>query len=401
MHVIRVLVVDGSRTARTATAETLATDPGVEVVGTADTGPMAFAKTATLKPDVVTLDSEVNDGDLVRTVKALRSTHPSVVVVLVASPTDAGTRTTVEALDAGIADYVTGPAEPRTAIAVQKMVLANLLPRVKALTGLAPPIPRRRRPELPPASRRRAAPAGRPWPDPPVAAPAPGARADRISPELAEMLTASGVELTPASPRALKPPRTRPPTVVLIGASTGGPEALAEVVRGLDRHVRAPVLVVQHMPAGFTQLLAERLDRLTHLTVREAVDGARADPGHLLVAPGGRHMELHRAGSGLAVRLTDAPPEQFVRPAVDVLFRTGAHACRDGVLAVVLTGMGRDGEAGARAVQEVGGTVIAQDEATSVVWGMPGCVARADLADAVLPLPLIGSEVSARLARRV
>ncbi|WP_158220535.1 response regulator, partial [Kineosporia sp. A_224] len=142
MHVIRVLVVDGSRTARTATAETLATDPGVEVVGTADTGPMAFAKTATLKPDVVTLDSEVNDGDLVRTVKALRSTHPSVVVVLVASPTDAGIRTTVEALDAGIADYVTGPAEPRTAIAVQKMVLAHLLPRVKALTGLAPPIPR-------------------------------------------------------------------------------------------------------------------------------------------------------------------------------------------------------------------------------------------------------------------
>ena len=221
-----------------------------------------------------------------------------------------------------------------------------------------------------------------------------------MSPELSELLVASGVELGTPRRTGPKPARTRPYTVVLVGSSTGGPEALADFVRNLDPQVRTPVVVVQHMPAGFTRLLAERLDKLGHLDAREAVDGERVTPGTLLVCPGGVHLELHKAGAGLVVRLTDAPPENFVRPAVDVLFRTAAAACGEGVLAVVLTGMGRDGERGAAAVQAAGGTVIAQDERTSVVWGMPGCVARADLADAVLPLPRIGPNVSERLLRR-
>lgn len=401
-----MLVVDGSAPERALVAETLTTEAAVELVGTADTTAMAYAKTAALTPDVVVLDGDLDSGGLARTVTAIRSAHPGVVVVLVASPTAAGARTTVDALDAGIADYVTKPPPPRTAVAVQKMVLAHLLPRVKALTGLAPPMRPQRRPDVP----------GAPSFDRPGSAVPPSARSAppvrsarsapsgvpvaRVSPELSELLAASGVELGTPRRTGPKPARTRPFQVVLVGASTGGPEALAQLVQGLDPQVRTPVLVVQHMPAGFTKLLAERLDKLGHLDAREAADGDRVAPGQLLVCPGGVHMELQKAGAGLVVRLTDAPPENFVRPAVDVLFRTGAQACGDGVLAVVLTGMGRDGEQGAHAVQEAGGTVIAQDERTSVVWGMPGCVARADLADAVLPLPKIGPDVSGRLLHR-
>ena len=398
MQRVRVLVVDGSAPERALVAQTLATEPAVEVVGTADTAAMAYAKTAALTPDVVVLDGDLDAGGLARTVLAVRKAHPPVVVVLVASPTAAGARTTVDALEAGIADYVTKPPPPRTAVALQKMVLAHLLPRVKALTGLAPPMRPQRRPDAPgaPSFDRPARPAAGT-----SAAPAPSAvPVARVSPELTRLLAASGVELGGPRRTSPKPPRTRPYQVVLVGSSTGGPEALAELVRGLDPQVRTPVVVVQHMPAGFTKLLAERLDKLGHLNAREAADGDRVLPGQLLVCPGGVHLELHRAGSGLVVRLTDGPPENFVRPAVDVLFRTGVAACGDGVLAVVLTGMGRDGERGAHLVQEAGGTVIAQDEKTSVVWGMPGCVARADLADAVLPLPLIGPDVSERLLRR-
>lgn len=412
MQRVRVLVVDGSAAERALVAETLGSEPAVEVVATADTAAMAYAKTAALTPDVVTLDGDLDAGSLARTVRALRAAHPPVVVVLVASPTAAGARTTSDALDAGIADYVTKPAVPRTAVAVQKMVLAHLLPRVRALTGLAPPMRPQRRPDAPgaPGFGRTTEPvpdrpADRPAdrladrtptvrPEPPSAVPAA-----RVSPELSHLLAASGVDLGPAR-REPKPPRTKGYTVVLVGASTGGPEALAEFVRGLDPALRTPVLVVQHMPAGFTKLLAERLDRLGHLEAREAVDGDRVLAGTLLVCPGGVHMELHKAGAGLVVRLTEDPPENFVRPAVDVLFRTGAAACGDGVLGVVLTGMGRDGERGARDVQDAGGTVVAQDEKTSVVWGMPGCVVRADLADAVLPLPRIGPDVSERVLRR-
>ena len=409
MQRVRVLVVDGSAPERALIAETLTTEPAVELVGTADTPAMAYAKTAALGPDVVVLDGDLDSGGLARTVLAVRNAHPGVVVVLVASPTAAGARTTVDALDAGIADYVTKPPPPRSAIAVQKMVLAHLLPRVKALTGLAPPMRPQRRPEVPGApafdratvtatgtAARTAAPTA---PAARMRPAAPAVPVARVSAELSHLLAASGVDLgTPR--RDPKPARTKGYTAVLVGASTGGPEALAEFVRGLDPALRTPVLVVQHMPAGFTKLLAERLDRLSHLDVREAVDGDRVLPGMLLVCPGGVHMELQRAGSGLVVRLTEDPPENFVRPAVDVLFRTGAAACGDGVLAVVLTGMGRDGERGARDVQDAGGTVIAQDERTSVVWGMPGCVARADLADAVLPLPRIGADVSERVLHR-
>ncbi|NBW97484.1 MAG: chemotaxis protein CheB [Planctomycetia bacterium] len=187
---------------------------------------------------------------------------------------------------------------------------------------------------------------------------------------------------------------------VVIAVSTGGPTALAEVLPALAAEGRVPVLVVQHMPAFFTAQLAERLSRLCGRAVREAADDGPVNAGDILLAPGGRHLAVTPAAEGARVRLTDDPPEQSCRPAADVLFRSAAHVWGSGTLGVVLTGMGRDGLAGARAIVEAGGVVIAQDEFSSVVWGMPGEVVKAGLADAVLPLARIGPEVALRIARR-
>jgi len=160
-----------------------------------------------------------------------------------------------------------------------------------------------------------------------------------------------------------------------------------------------PVLIVQHMPPRFTLQLANRLDRLTPLEVSEAGQDDVVRRGRVLLAPGGMHLELVRQRASLIVRLTTAPKENFCRPAVDVLFRTAVAACGDGVIAAVLTGMGRDGEKGARLIRSIGGTVIAQDEATSVVWGMPGAVVQSGLADDVVPLERIGSDLTQRIMR--
>jgi two-component system chemotaxis response regulator CheB len=186
----------------------------------------------------------------------------------------------------------------------------------------------------------------------------------------------------------------------VIGVSTGGPTALAEVLPALAVSVRVPVLIVQHMPAFFTAQLAERLTKICGMPVREATDGAPLTPGDILLAPGGRHLAVAGSGSAPRAKLTDDPPENSCRPAADVLFRTAAQIWGGGTLGVVLTGMGRDGLAGSRTIVEAGGEVLAQDEFSSVVWGMPGEVVRAGLADAILPLSQIGVEVGLRLKRR-
>jgi len=186
----------------------------------------------------------------------------------------------------------------------------------------------------------------------------------------------------------------------VIAVSTGGPTALAEVLPGFARDVRVPVLIVQHMPPFFTAQLAERLGKITGAAVREAEEGGPLRPGEILLAPGGRHLAVAGDANAPRVRLTDEPPENSCRPAADVLFRTAAKVWGAGTLGVVLTGMGRDGLVGSKAIVEVGGEVIAQDEFTSVVWGMPGEVVRAGLADAVLPLGQIGVDVAMRLKRR-
>jgi two-component system chemotaxis response regulator CheB len=184
-----------------------------------------------------------------------------------------------------------------------------------------------------------------------------------------------------------------------VAVSTGGPTALAEVLPAFAPQARVPVLIVQHMPAVFTAQLAERLTKLCGVRVREAGAAEDVRPGDVLLAPGGRHLEVVGEPVAPRTRLTDDPPENSCRPSADVLFRSAARVWGSGTLGIVLTGMGRDGLSGARSVVEAGGSVIAQDEFTSVVWGMPGEVVRAGLADAVLPLGQIGAEVGLRLKR--
>jgi two-component system chemotaxis response regulator CheB len=185
--------------------------------------------------------------------------------------------------------------------------------------------------------------------------------------------------------------------VLAVGCSTGGPDALTAVLAALPADLPVPVLVVQHMPALFTRLFAARLDTTCALTVREAADGEPVRPGTVLIAPGDHHLELVQRGAVLHTRLQQGPPENFCRPAVDVLFRSVAARYGAGSLGLVLTGMGSDGRAGALALQAAGGRVLAQDAATSVVWGMPGAVVDAGAADAVLPLDEVAGELCRRL----
>ncbi|WP_340296219.1 CheB methylesterase domain-containing protein, partial [Aquipuribacter hungaricus] len=187
------------------------------------------------------------------------------------------------------------------------------------------------------------------------------------------------------------------PSLLAVGSSTGGPEALARVLGALPANLSVPVVVVQHMPAEFTQLLSERLDRTCAVRVQHAVDGEPLQAGTVVVARGGRHLEVVREGGRLRARLTDAPAENFCRPAVDVMFRSVARAVGGGVLAVVLTGMGSDGTAGAADLAAAGATLWAQDEASSVVWGMPGSLVGAGLAQQVMPLDAIGPALATAL----
>ena len=348
---IRVLVVDDSVVIRRLVTDLLTADPAIEVVGTAQNGRVSLAKVTELKPDVVTMDIEMPDMNGIDAVKALRRTNPRLPVIMFSTLTERGASATLEALASGASDYVTKPSNAGSVAQSQQNIREQLIPKIKALAGT-----------------RRLAAAGQPA---------------RIPPTIPSKIS-----------------RTHPFGVLAIGCSTGGPDALAHVLPVLPADLGVPVVVVQHMPPLFTRLLAQRLDNQCRLRVTEAENGDKVVPGRVLIAPGGTHMEIVRKGTDLQVRLTQDPPENFCRPAVDVMFRTVAKACGDRTLAVVLTGMGRDGEKGSRIIRDGGGEVYVQDEATCVVWGMPGAVAMAGLADKVLPLDRVGPEVTSALMRR-
>jgi two-component system chemotaxis response regulator CheB len=219
-------------------------------------------------------------------------------------------------------------------------------------------------------------------------------------------LTGRPVTVGPARAVAVAPPRpaaprtgpSKKPAVLVIGASTGGPEALARVLPQLPAALSVPVLVVQHMPPVFTRQFAQRLDRLSPLRVIEAVDGTPLLPGTVHLAPGDHHLVVRGGARGPHTALNQAPPENFCRPAVDPLFRSVVAAYDGAVLAVVLTGMGADGRNGAGEIRAAGGTVLVQDQATSVVWGMPGAISQAGLADEVLPLERMNEAITRHLA---
>lgn len=326
----RVLVVDDSAFTRKVLREVLSAAPGVEVVGTARDGLEALEKIELLRPDVVTLDLVMPELDGLGVLRALpRHGAPRVVVV---SISDAESALAVEAFHLGAVELVRKP----TALASNQLfdMSRELVAKVHAAAAARP----------------------RPWPrpeevaQPPAPAPAPG---------------------TPWTRR-----------VVVVGTSTGGPQAITRLLAALPGGLPAPVAIALHIPAGYTDSLAARLDEGSALTVREARDGLVLRPGTAVLAPGGRHLTLERGPEGPVARLDAQPRESFYRPSVDALFQSAALAYGGDVLGVVLTGMGDDGLIGARAIRAAGGEVLAEAEASCVVYGMPRRVVEAGLAAA-------------------
>jgi two-component system chemotaxis response regulator CheB len=358
MPKIRVLVVDDAAVFRRVLADEIAHDPALEVVGTAANGRIALARLAQVNPDVVILDVEMPEMDGLTALAALRKTHPTLPVIIFSALTERAAEVTLDALALGATDYFTKPAALGGVDASLKVIREQLIPQIKALHAGA-----RQRTET------SNGPQSRPMPPAPVVGP------------------------PPHRPRS----RAGPVHVVAIGVSTGGPNALADVFRRLPTAFPVPLLIVQHMPPTFTRLLAERLSAEFPVRVREGSSGDLLQPGHARIAPGDHHMTVVRDGVRVRIVLNQDPPENSCRPAVDVLFRSVAKVFGPNSLAVILTGMGQDGLRGSQAVREAGGQVLAQDEASSVVWGMPGAVVRAGLADQVLPLSRIGDEILRRV----
>jgi two-component system chemotaxis response regulator CheB len=334
---IRVLVCDDSLTVRGALCRMLDSDPAVQLVGRAGNGAEAVRQVAALKPDVLVLDVEMPVQDGLSALPELLRIDPRLKVLMASTLTTRGADIALSALRLGAADYV---AKPSSASEIgADGFRSEFLAKVKALGG-----------------RQRAA------------TPARAAAPVRVAP----------------APRAGFAPR-----VLAIGSSTGGPQALFTLFGALPKNFPLPLVLTQHMPKTFTAILAEHITRLGGMPCAEATDGALLQPGRALLAPGDRHLLIDAQGETLVARLSDAPPENYCRPAVDPMLRSLAVATRGRTVAVILTGMGHDGLAGGRALVDAGGQVLAQDEATSVVWGMPGAVAQAGIAHAVLPIKAI------------
>jgi len=356
MAPITVLVVDDSVVMRRLVSDVLAGDPGIEVAGVAANGKVALAKIPQLNPDVVTLDIEMPVMDGLETLVELRKLYPRLPVIMFSTLTERGASATLDALERGASDYVSKPANLGSVNASMDAVRAQLIPKIKALASRGRGVPDR--------------------------APAPMTTRPVVGPQLRR----------PAGPAG-------PVGVVVVGVSTGGPDALTTLVSALPKDFAVPIVVVQHMPPVFTALFAKRLDTKSNLTVSEARAGDRLAPGRVLIAPGDFHLRLRQDKFGVVAQLDQGTPENYCRPAVDVLFRSAPETFGAAVLAVVLTGMGSDGAKGAARIVEAGGSVIVQDAATSVVWGMPGAVVKAGLAPEVLPLGHMARAIQARVDR--
>ena len=345
----RVLVVDDSVVIRRLVTQALDAEPDIEVVGTAANGRLALAKLDHLQPDVITLDIEMPEMDGLTTLTKIREHHPRLPVIMFSTLTERGADATLEALSRGATDYVTKPSHTGSMDAGLERIREELVPRIRALC-----------------------------------------------PRLAPPVTAVPSSRVPTRPRTTPAAMVQ---MVVIGVSTGGPSALAELIPALPGDLGVPVLVCQHMPPVFTRLLAERLDAKSALHVHEAADGDVIGPGGVWLAPGGMHMVVHRLpGQPGVVHTNVEPPENSCRPAVDPLMRSAVDSYGSGVLGVILTGMGQDGLRGCEHIVSVGGRVLVQDEQSSVVWGMPGYVAKAGLADRVLPLDGLAAEITRRIA---
>ena len=350
---LRIMLVDDSVVIRRLLADTLQGDPEIVVCGTAGDGQAALEKLEGFQPDAIVLDIEMPRLDGIGTLRELRKKRPRLPVVMFSTLTERGAAATLDALAAGANDYVTKPSNTGSYELARARVRETLVPKLKALCG-------------------------------------------RGASVATQGSSPTGIA-KPSTPRVGPPARV---DIVAIGVSTGGPSALEAVLPRLRADFPAPIVLVQHMPPLFTKLLADRLASKSRIKVVEAQDGQPLARGVCHIAPGDWHMSLKSDGALVRIALDQAPHENSCRPAVDPLLRSVARIYGPNSLSVILTGMGQDGLKGCEATRKAGGWVYAQDEATSVVWGMPGFVARSGLADKVLPLDQVAGEIEARVMAR-
>ncbi len=362
---IRVLVADDSALFRRVISAALAAIPDVEVVGTAPNGKLAVQRVRELRPDVLTLDIEMPEMDGLAVLDALRQAGAETAVIVVSAVTPRGGRLTMKALEKGAFDFITKP-EGQGAEQSQSAIQRELTPRLKALANRI-----EIRSKLRPTS---------------TAAPAPAVPA----PILKEDAVPIAQRMTRLATAATKP------DMVLIGVSTGGPNALTQLLPAIPGDLGVPLLIVQHMPPVFTQSLAESLAAKCAIRVREAAHNERIEPNTAYIAPGGKQMRLSGTrDAGMQIEITDDPPENNCKPSVDYLFRSAANRLPGRAMAVILTGMGSDGTLGLRLLTRHGCQVIAQDEATCVVFGMPKAAIDAGVVGVVLPLDSIAARIVA------
>ena len=338
---VRVLIVEDSALTRKLIASALESDPAMAVAGFASNGTDALRQIERLQPDVVTLDIHMPGIDGLETLRRLRERDDETRVVMFSSLTERGAAATLTALDLGADDYVAKPSTPSPDGPGAEMK-RQMLPRIRQFfrfpTSLA-----------------------------------------SVGPSPARMLRPNRLSTTVAG-RA---------QIAGIGISTGGPQSLNRIITQFPREFRAPILLVQHMPPVFTRMFAERLNQIGPLPVREARAGEAIETGKIYVAPGDYHMRVEKSYSSTRIALDQTAPQNACRPAVDVLFLSLAETYGSAVVGAVLTGMGQDGKRGCEELKAKGAHVIVQDEASSVVWGMPGAVVRAGAADEILPLEKI------------
>ena len=371
---IRVLIVDDSAVMRRIIMNSLMKHPEIEVVGTAANGLLAIDAINRSNPDIVTLDVEMPEMDGITALREIRKIHPVLPIIMFSSLTQRGAKATMDALTYGASDYVGKPQASADPADAYKVLEENLIPKIKALCQRAAGDGKNTTSIKDRGAARREA----------LSIPVP----EKITAIPSAQAASPGTKVTRPEGRPLYPV-----DALCIGVSTGGPAALMKVFEMWRTPLSVPIFIVQHMPPKFTTLLAARLTEVGVIPVQEPYEGQEALAGQAYLAPGGYHLELRRKGTKVLMHLNEDPPENSCRPAVDVLFRSAAKVYGQSLLAVVLTGMGYDGLRGAEDIIRSNGVVLAQDEATSVIWGMPGAIAQADLAEKVLPLESIPDEI--------
>lgn len=361
---IRVLTVDDSTVIRGFLGRIIDHEPDMKVVATAMNGRVALDVLDRREVDIILLDIEMPEMDGLTALPLIQKKAPKARVIMASSLTEKGADVTVRALAAGAADYVTKPSA-RSAQGLEP-VARELVHKIRVLAGRGAPL----------------------------RAPSRAAEDQGRTPGEERLARLGSRDATPAPPRFR--PSGRPPRILGIASSTGGPNALARFIADLPGDFRLPIVIAQHMPALFTAMLAERLSNAGGRPAMEGSDGLPVRDGHVYVAPGDYHMTVERTSAGEVIRLNREAQENFCRPSADPLFRSLVEVYRDAQIALILTGMGHDGMLGAEAVATAGGLVLAQDEATSVVWGMPRAVATAGIAHEILPLERLAPAVVSR-----